>query len=327
MKFFHSSWCPIVLAMVFVVAILSQLFPSRTQSHVASFSFYNDPNREWQPPDLNDLPAGPEGDLVRYGHQLISNTGYYLGPKGILAQISNGLNCQNCHIDAGRKAFGGSFAAVASTFPKHRPRSGKLESVEFRVNECMERSLNGKALEEDSEEMKAMVAYLKWVGSDVLKGVKPKGSEIPEITLLDRPADPVRGKMIYLNKCQRCHGLDGQGVFRDSVYLYPPLWGEHTYNVSAGMYRLSRIAGFVKYNMPFDSAALGYLLSDEDAWDVGAYVNSQPRPGKMFPYDWPDISKKPYDHPFGPYTDGFSDLQHRYGPFKPIKEKIRSNAK
>ena len=73
--------------------------------------------------------------------------------------------------------------------------------------------------------------------------------------------------------------------------------------------------------MPFDSAALGYQLTDEDAWDVGAYVNSQPRPGKMFPYDWPDISKKPYDHPFGPYTDGFSELQHRYGPLQTHKRK------
>jgi thiosulfate dehydrogenase len=38
--------------------------------------------------------------------------------------------------------------------------------------------------------------------------------------------------------------------------------------------------------------------------------------------DWPDASKKPFDHPFGPFADGFSAEQHKYGPFGPIKAKI-----
>jgi thiosulfate dehydrogenase len=62
-------------------------------------------------------------------------------------------------------------------------------------------------------------------------------------------------------------------------------------------------------------------LSDEEAWDVAAYVNSLPRPEKDLSKDWPDISKKPLDHPFGPFTDGFDEAQHKYGPFKPIQEK------
>ena len=60
-------------------------------------------------------------------------------------------------------------------------------------------------------------------------------------------------------------------------------------------------------------------LSDEEAWDVAAFINSQPRPKHPFlQTDWPDISKKPYDHPFGPYTDSFPEIQHKYGPFEPI---------
>jgi thiosulfate dehydrogenase len=39
------------------------------------------------------------------------------------------------------------------------------------------------------------------------------------------------------------------------------------------------------------------------------------------PKDWPDISKKPVDHPFGPYADAFTEKQHKYGPFKPIVEE------
>jgi thiosulfate dehydrogenase len=43
----------------------------------------------------------PESDsMARYGHQLISKTSYYLGPNGTVAQISNGMNCQNCPLMA-----------------------------------------------------------------------------------------------------------------------------------------------------------------------------------------------------------------------------------
>jgi thiosulfate dehydrogenase len=325
MNFFKSSWCPVIISLVFIVALINnQLFS--TSEETTTSSFYNSYTNQLTP-DTNAIPADHYGDLVRYGKDLISNTSYFLGPKGIISQSSNGLNCQSCHIDAGLKPYGNSFAAVASSYPQVRGRSGKLESIEFRINECMERSLHGESLHPESEEMKAMKAYLEWVGKDVPKGVRPEGSGIVEIPLLDRAANPEKGKHIYLAKCQRCHGENGQGVLRDNLYLYPPLWGENSFNVSAGLYRLTRMASFIKYNMPFDSAALGYKLPDEDVWDVGAYIISQPRPQKTFSYDWPDISKKPFDHPFGPYTDDFSEQQHKYGPFKPIKAAIAKNKK
>jgi thiosulfate dehydrogenase len=34
--------------------------------------------------------------------------------------------------------------------------------------------------------------------------------------------------------------------------------------------------------------------------------------------DWPRIAGKPFDHPFGPYADAFSEAQHKLGPFGPI---------
>jgi thiosulfate dehydrogenase len=61
-------------------------------------------------------------------------------------------------------------------------------------------------------------------------------------------------------------------------------------------------------------------LSDEDAWDVAAYIESKPRPHKAVPKDWPDITKKPIDHPYGPYADAFSEQQHKYGPFMAMKK-------
>lgn len=278
----------------------------------------------WQAPEINWLPVNPVTDQIRYGKELIANTSRYLGPKGSVARISNGMNCQNCHIDAGTRINGNSFGAVASTYPKFRERSGRIESIEYRINECMERSLNGKSIDSTGKEMKAMVAYIKWVGKDVKKGIKPAGTGIDDIHFLDRAADPVNGKLIYRNKCQSCHGMNGEGLIKtdSSGYLYPPLWGSRSYNVSAGLYRLSRFAGFVKHNMPFVATPTEPQLTDVEAWDVAAFVNSQKRPEKFFPYDWKNIAKKPVDYPYGPFADNYSASQHKFGPFSEMKRSI-----
>lgn len=87
------------------------------------------------------------------------------------------------------------------------------------------------------------------------------------------------------------------------------------------MYRLTRFAGYIKSNMPnLTSSYEKPTLTDEEAWDIAAFVNSLPRPDKKFKNDWPDISKKPVDHPFGPFADAYSEWQHKYGPFKEITE-------
>lgn len=280
-------------------------------------------NDYWAPPDSTAINLLPEAELIKYGRQLIANTSHFLGPKGTVAKSTNGMNCQNCHLDAGTKIFGNNYSAVASTYPKFRGRSGTYESIEKRVNDCFERSLNGQALKHDSKEMKAIVSYIKWVGSNVKKGEPPKGSGLVKITLLDRPASPENGKVLYADKCSTCHGKDGQGVLKPSGdgYTYPPLWGENSYNWGAGLYRLSTFAGYIKANMPLGATIDAPQLTDEECWDLAAYINSLPRPKMDLSHDWPDISKKPFDHPFGPFADTFSASQHKFGPFKPIVEK------
>ena len=142
--------------------------------------------------------------------------------------------------------------------------------------------------------------------------------------LLDRAADPVRGQKVYAEKCQNCHGGEGQGLLATNgkTYTYPPLWGANSYNIGAGLHRLSRFAGYVKYNMPFGATWQNPQLSDEECWDVAAFVNSQPRPDMDISADWPNLPGKPFDHPFGPFADGFSEKQHKFGPFQPIKDKL-----
>jgi thiosulfate dehydrogenase len=287
-----------------------------------------DPASLWKAPDWAEMEKEPNAEELNYGKELVANTAEYLGPKGKVKAISNGMNCQNCHLQAGTAPLGNNYGAVASTYPKVRARSGKEEDIQKRINDCFERSLNGKALSRDSKEMKAMVAYINWVGKDVPKGEVPAGSGIYELPLLDRAADPAKGKLVYENQCASCHQAYGKGMAKPdgSGYLYPPLWGENSYNHGAGLYRISRFAGYVKANMPLGATFEQPILSDEESWDLAAYVNSMERPKKDLTQDWPDISKKPMDHPFGPFSDSFTEEQHKFGPFKPIKA-AKSSAK
>jgi thiosulfate dehydrogenase len=279
----------------------------------------------WQAPDSTLIPMTPEGDLIRYGKELIAHTAKYLGPKGEVKAISNGMNCQNCHLRSGTKPFGNNYAGVASTYPRFRARSGTDETMEKRINDCIERSLNGQTLDENSVEMRAIISYFHWLGKDVKKGVIPPGTGLKSLPFLKRAADPANGKLVYRKHCQLCHGEEGGGTKHpDSLeWSYPPVAGLESYNVGAGLYRLSRLAGYVKSNMPNGTTYDNPVLSDEEAWDVAAYINSLPRPVKHFPGDWPVLATKPFDHPFGPYADSFSETQHKYGPFEEITAAVK----
>ncbi len=274
----------------------------------------------WIAPDINTITDTKQKEQVAYGKELIAHTSKYLGPKGSVMQISNGMNCQNCHLQAGTAVFGNNFGSVASLYPKFRARSGGIENIYKRVNDCLERSLNGKALDTAGKEMLAIEAYINFLGSNVAKGKKAEGSGLKDLAWLDRAADAEKGLAVYTAKCQSCHQPNGGGVFNadSSEYTYPALWGNNSFNVGAGLYRISSFAKYVKYNMPQATTYQYPQLTDEEAWDVAAFVISQTRPNINTPKDWPDISKKPVDHPFGPYADNFSEKQHKFGPFNPI---------
>ncbi len=122
-----------------------------------------------------------------------------------------------------------------------------------------------------------------------------------------------------------CHGDNGQGLqasldIRDG-YLFPPLWGPDTFNDGAGMHRVLTAANFIKARMPLGQAD----LTDDEAFDVAAYINSTERPQMAnLEQDYPDRSDKPVDGPYGPYADDFPIEQHRLGPFGPIRDFYRN---
>ncbi len=172
--------------------------------------------------------------------------------------------------------------------------------------------------------MKALVAYLQFLSTGVPVGQAVEGRGSPALRLLTRAADPKRGADVFVERCAACHQMDGQGFRNRPIqaangYLFPPLWGPDSFNDGAGMHRLMVSASFIRANMPLGTRYDAPVLSVEDAWDVAAFMNDQPRPARAgLDRDYPDRSVKPVDAPFPPFLDGFPLEQHRFGPFQPI---------
>lgn len=314
MRLFNLFCSALVILLLFGITGGCKRDEPTTTSTVDTFNL-------WTAPDTTVLPRDADGDLIRYGRKLIASTSAYIGPLGTVSKQANGMNCQNCHLDAGTKPFGNNYGSVASTYPRYRHRSGTIENIEKRINDCFQRSLNGTPLDSASREMRAMVAYITWLGKDVPRGERAKGSGLYPLPWLERAADPRKGKTLYIQKCQICHSASGEGqkISETSHYIYPPLTGDNSFTTAAGLFRISNFARFIYANMPHGATYNSPMLTPEQSWDLAAYILTLPHPEKKFPADWPDLKHKPIDHPFGPYADPYDEGQHKFGPFAPIE--------
>ncbi|MFL9825836.1 c-type cytochrome [Rhodoplanes sp. SY1] len=289
------------------------------------------PDRILAAPEIGALPDDSPARLVRRGRDLFTATYAHIGPEvadPAKRFAGNNLACGNCHLHAGTKKFGLPIYGLFEKFPQYSARAGAEVTIEDRIDGCMTRSMNGRSLPKDSPEMTAFVAYVKFLSEGYRPGQPVTGLGAGAMPELDRAADPVRGKALYAKTCLDCHGTDGQGIRRslpttDLGYMIPPLWGPDSFNDGAGMARLITAANFLHFNMPHGTDYLDPQLAVADAWDIAAYVISQPRPQRAgLDKDFPDLLSKPVDTPYGPYADGFTAEQHKYGPFAPIRAAI-----
>ncbi len=287
----------------------------------------------WVVPDIDKLPDDDWGRTVRYGRDLMTKTASLIGPE--VADPAhrfsgNNLNCGSCHIGAGTKEYGLPYVGAFADFPNYRARSGAVGTIEDRIQGCMARSMNGKPLPANSREMTAMVAYLKFLSTGHPVGAPTIGRGAGRMPELTRAADPVRGQALFTQTCAVCHGDHGQGQRVGAAgdaqgYAIPPLWGPDSFNDGAGMTRLVDAANFIHSNMPDGATWKAPAISVEDAWDVAAFMDSQPRPQKAgLDRDFPNRLQKPVDTPYGPYADGFDEAQHKFGPFQPIREAVKA---
>src|SRR5205809_5270741 len=224
------------------------------------------------------IPDGPLGAAIQRGRALLLAT-----RDSLPAHVGNRLRCTSCHLDEGRRATG-SLVGVFARYPQYRPRSATVETIEYRVNDCFRRSMNGTALPSDGPDMRDIVAYLWFLSRDVPIAPPTPANRLAKWAALT--ADTGAGARVYGATCAKCHGPDGQGTA-----VAPPVWGPQAYNIGAGMTRVRTAAAFVRDNMPFDQPG---SLSDQQALDVAAYVNAHPRPD--FPdkiHDWPNGDPPP----------------------------------
>ena len=283
--------------------------------------------------DVSRLPDDPYGRLVRYGKELTDRTFAYIGPevKNEKMRFSgNNLACASCHQASATKKFAIPWVGAHATFPQYRAREDEVSTLQERVNGCMERSMAGKVLPLDSREMKAFITYMHFLSKDVPVGAKVEGQGLPPFKAPNRRADTVAGNTVYQEKCASCHGAEGAGVRAGAPgsatgYTFPPLWGKDSFNNGAGMNRLLFASSFIKTNMPLGTQHGQPQLSDEQAYDVAAFVLSKPRPVKAHTErDFPARWNKPVDAPFPPYVDGAPADQHKFGPFDPLQENMKS---
>ena len=224
----------------------------------------------FSPPPDRSIPKGPFGNLVRKGEKIFTRTGLYARPF-----VGNDLTCESCHLDRGRRPYAAPLWAAYVRYPRFRAKNGKVSRLGERIQDCFRFSMNGSPPPLDSETVRALVAYSFWMSKGAPVGVAMNGQGLSRIPPPPLRPDPFRGKRVYDARCALCHGADGRGTRSGHQIPFPPVWGPRSYNMGAGLAKLGKLAGFVKMNMPLSK---GESLSDQDAWDVATYIDSQPRP-------------------------------------------------
>lgn len=281
MKFTAFAW-PFGIACAAIVAAALLLHKPEPPADTGFASA--EPARTWPDYSVNGagfkVPGGDDGRLIAYGYELITRTFATIGPEvedRALRFAGNNLTCQNCHLDAGTNRHAMPLVGVFRTYPKYSTRDRRVISLGERLDECMERSMNGRPLPADSREMKGLLAFLRYVGA-APAAPAPPAPESPPLA-----PDTHRGAAVFVTVCAACHQENGLGKRAGSVndaggYVFPPLWGPDSFNDGAGMDHYGRIVGFVRRNMPRGVDPLHPQLTLQQAWDVSAYVIAQPRP-------------------------------------------------
>ena len=208
-------------------------------------------------------------EVVKLGESIVENTTTHPMSKGY---VGNALNCTSCHLDNGRHEKAGTFLGTATAYPAWSPRENRVITLEDRVLNCFMRSCNGTRPPLGSEVSVAVTAYITSLSQGQtlrMNSKRPIGpGAIKLLAVKPDQADIQRGAALYTSRCAECHQKDGQGD-KDN----PPVWGERSYNDGAGLSSVENLAAWLKVGMPLDDTD----LTDQQALDIAAYVNSHKR--------------------------------------------------
>ena len=225
---------------------------------------------KFTPPPESAIPDTPLGDIIRYGRDVFVDTQRYAKPY-----VGNKLNCVNCHLDSGRLAGSAPLWAAYVAYPDFRTKNDQVNTFAKRLEGCFRFSMNGRMPPQDSLVITSLIAYSFFLATNAPVGAYLEGRGFPEVSEPALTPSASRGQAVYTTHCAACHQANGEGLQEAGKYTFPPLWGRNSYNNGAGMHVRATAAAFIKANMPLGQ---GNTLTDQEAWDVAAYIDGKPRP-------------------------------------------------
>ncbi len=147
----------------------------------------------WNPPTRESIPANEAGRShpiwVSTSHENAGATSARSARRGTWPIRGSNLACGNCHQEGGTKIYGIPWMGVTWRYPQYSSRYEQEVTLEDRVNDCMERSMNGRGLPQNSREMKAIIAYMTWLSKDL-----PRELGRPAQGQPDAPGPPCRSR-------------------------------------------------------------------------------------------------------------------------------------
>ena len=250
----------------------------------------------WQvpldPTEDKTLTDARAAEQIKTGYTIFTDT-----PHAAARFTGGTVSCNNCHLNAGQRDRALPLVAVAGMFPEYNNRAARFISLNDRIVDCFMRSENapGRGLDDlptpTSKEVLAVASYLAWLsqGSEMGKPPSWRGQNtIPTANIVPVEKLDVRhGESVFMERCVSCHGADGQGVFIGDKRA-APLWGPDSWNDGAGAARVYTLAGIIRFTMPYLDPG---SLSDLEAQEVAAFINSKARP--EYPFKHRDYQTEP----------------------------------
>ena len=237
------------------------------------------------PPPRYEYPDGPFGEKVKQGESIFRHTNTHpLSSK----YVGNEQVCSGCHLDAGRLANSAPMWGSWVSYPAYRSKTQSMSTQIERLQGCFKYSMNAQASQAKhppaakSDTIVSLVSYIYWLSTGAPTGDnKIAGRGYPRVAETRQGFDPGRGKLVYEARCAVCHGANGEGQWAQGEVVFPALWGPDSYNWGAGMHKINAATAYIKWNMPLGLASpvqKRALLTDQQAWDVAAFMNSHERP-------------------------------------------------
>ena len=226
--------------------------------------------KTFTPPPMSAIPNSEFGKEVAMGRAIFDDPA--ANAHGF---VGNTMKCSNCHLGEGTVANAAPMWAAYVAYPQYRAKNGHVNTFAERLQGCFKFSENGKAPPVGDPVLVSLESYAYFLAKGAPTGTKMAGGGFLKLAKPAMKPDYVRGQDVYVANCAMCHGYDGKGQDARGQVVFPAVWGDQSYNWGAGMAQIKNAAGFIKANMPLGK---GGSLTDQQAFDVAAFIDGHPRP-------------------------------------------------